>query len=115
MIGWIPYDDEFQLITYEMIWTSMIHSVGGEIFGGLIFILPLEGNYFAAQDQHTLFTYPKWRRGHRGVGYAAYHVQHFSPLFLHEHKVEEYFQELPSWEVTNFAWLIAWGWRIHMG
>ena len=29
--------------------------------------------------------------------------------------MDDSFQELPSWEVTRFAWLIAWGWRIHMG
>ena len=29
--------------------------------------------------------------------------------------MEEDFQELPCWEVTHFVWMIAWGWRIHMG
>ena len=114
MIGWMPYYDEFQFITYELIWASMIYSVGGEILGDLVFILPLEGKYFPAQDQHTLFIHHKLRSVKHGIGYAAYHVHHFSPPFLHERKVEEYFQELPSWRVTHFAWLIAWGWRIHM-
>ena len=26
-----------------------------------------------------------------------------------ELEVEDSFQELPSWEVTHFAWMIAWG------
>ena len=29
--------------------------------------------------------------------------------------MEEDFQKLPCWEVTQFVWMIAWGWRIHMG
>ena len=48
MTIWIPYDDEFQLITYEMIWASLICSVGGEVLGDLDFILPLEGNIIVA-------------------------------------------------------------------
>ena len=48
MIGWIPYDDDFQLITYEMIWASWIYNAKGEILGDLNFILPLEGNTIAA-------------------------------------------------------------------
>ena len=92
----------------------MICSIGREIFGDLVLILPLEGNLIAAQDQQTLYTYLKWRDGQRGVGYIAYHVQNFSPPSLPEPKLEDSFQELPSWEVTHFAWLIAWGWRIHM-
>ena len=109
MIVWIPYDDEFQLITYEMIWASLICSVGGEILGDLDFILPLEGNTIVAQVQLSLHTYHKWRRGQRGVGYEAYHVQNFSPPILQEPKVEDDFQELVSWRVTHFSWLIAWG------
>ena len=54
MIQGMPYDGDFQLITYEMIWDSMFHNVGGEILRVLIFILPLEGNIITAQDQHTL-------------------------------------------------------------
>ena len=50
----ISYGDNFLSITYGMIWASLIHSVGEEIFGDLVFILPLEGNYFATQDQHLL-------------------------------------------------------------
>ena len=42
-------------------------------------------------------------------------MQIFIPPTLPEPKVEENFQELPSWKVTHFAWLIAWRWRIHMG
>ena len=59
----MPYDDDFQLITYEENWASLICSIGGEIFGDLDFILPLEGKIIAAQDQKTLYTYPKWRDG----------------------------------------------------
>jgi len=111
----IPYDDVFQLITYEMIWASLIYNIGGEIFGDLVFILPLEGNIIAAQDQKIIHTYQKWRGGHRGVGYFVYHDQIFSPPTLQEPKVEEDFQELPCWEVTHFVWMIAWEWRIHLG
>ena len=114
MTIWIPYDDEFQLITYEMIWANLICSIGGEVLGDLDFILPLEGNIIAARVQLALRIYHEWRRGQHGVGHEAYHVQNFSPPIPHEHKVEDYFQELPSWKVTHFAWLIAWGWRIYM-
>ena len=48
MIYWMPYGDDYQLITYEMILDSMFHNVGEEIFGGLVFIFPLEGNFIAA-------------------------------------------------------------------
>ena len=114
MIFWIPYDDEFQLITYEMIWANLICSVRGEVLGDLDFILPLEGNIVAAQVKLALQIYHEWRRGQRGVGHEAYHVYNFSPPILHEHKVEDYFQELPSWKVTHFSWLIAWRLRIDM-
>ena len=77
--------------------------------------MPLEGNIIAAQDQQTLYTYLKWRGGQRGVDYFVYQDYIFSPPTLPEHKVEENFQEFPSWEVTHFAWPIAWGWRIHVG
>ena len=93
----------------------MICSIGGEVLGDLVLILPLEGNYFAAQDQNFLYTYHKWRGGQHGVGLYVYHVQIFSPPTLHELKVEEHFQEFPCWEVTHFVWMIAWGWRIHLG
>ena len=56
MIDWMPYDGDFQLITYEMIWDSMFHNVGEEILGGLVFILPLEGNSIVAQDQNIICT-----------------------------------------------------------
>ena len=92
-----------------MIWANMFHNVGGEILRGLISILPFEGNVIAAQDQHTLYTYPKWRGGQRGVGYFVYQDQIFSPPTLPEPEVEDDFQELLGWEVTHFAWLIAWG------
>ena len=99
----MPYDDEIQLITYEMIWASLFCSVGGEVLGDLDFIMPLEGNTIVAQVQLSLHTYHKWRRGQHGVGYEAYQVQKFIPPISHEHKVEEYFQELPSWKVTHFS------------
>ena len=47
----IPYHDDFQLIIYEDIWASMICNIGGEIFGDLVLILPIEDNLIAAQDQ----------------------------------------------------------------
>ena len=50
-IDWMPYDSDFQLITYEMIWANMFHNVGREILEDLVFFLPLEGNIIAAQDQ----------------------------------------------------------------
>ena len=96
MIDWMPYDDDFRLITYEENWASLICSVGGETFGGIVFIFPLEGNIIAAQVQLSLYTYPKWREGQRGVGYYVYHVQIFSPPILPEPKVEDDFQELLS-------------------
>ena len=87
----IPYYDEFQLITYEVIWASLTCNVGGEVFGDLVLILPLEGIIFAAQVQISLHTYHQWRQGKCGVGYRAYHVQHFSPPILQEPKVEDDF------------------------
>ena len=115
MMDVMPYDDDFQLIIYEMIWANMFHNVGGEILIGLISILSFEGNVIAAQDQCTLYTYPKWRGGQRGVGYFFYQYHIFYPPTLLEPKVDGSFQELPSWKVTHFAWLISWRWRIHMG
>ena len=73
MIDWMPYDDDFQLITYEMVWASLFHNIG-EIHGGLIFILPPEGNIVAARDQYMLCTYYEWREGQCRVGYYVYHV-----------------------------------------
>ena len=87
----MPYDDEFQLITYEMIWANMFHNAGGEILRGLISILSFEGNIIVAQDQHTLYNYPKWRGGEHGVGYFFSQYQIFSPPTLLEPKVEEDF------------------------
>ena len=34
MIIGMPYVDEFQLITYEMIWAILIYSIGGEVLWG---------------------------------------------------------------------------------
>ena len=114
LIG-ILYDDHVLFIMDVFFWANLFFNVGGETFGGLFFTLPFEGNNFAAQDQHTLYTYHKWREGQLGVGYDAYHVQIFSPPSFPELEVEEDFQELPYWEVAHFVWMIAWGWRIHMG
>ena len=107
MIYWIPYDDDFQLITYEMIWANLIYKVGGEILGDLDFIFPLEGNTIAAKVQLSLHIYHKCKRGQRGVGYEAYHVHISSPPILHEPRVEDAFPEFPSWKVTHFSWLIT--------
>ena len=109
MSDWMPYGDYYQLITYEMILDNMFHNAGEEIFGGLVFNLPLEGNFIATQDQHILYTYPKWRGGQRGVGYFVYQYQIFNPPILQEPKVEDDCLELPCWEVTHFVWIIAWG------
>ena len=46
-----------------LFWASLFFIVGGTFFGGLFFTLPLEGNDFVAQNQHTLYTYYKWRGG----------------------------------------------------
>ena len=92
----------------------MIHNVG-EIFGDLVFFLPLEGNIIAAQDQKILYIYHKWREGECGVGYFVYHDQIFIPPTLEELKVEDDLYELPFWRVTPFVRLIDWGRRIHMG
>ena len=59
VIDGIPYGDDFISITYGMIWAILIHSVGEEIFGDLVFILPLKGNSIAAKDKHILCTYHK--------------------------------------------------------
>ena len=53
VIEGMPYGDDFISITYGMICAIFIYSIGEEIFGDLFFILPLEGNYFVAQDQPT--------------------------------------------------------------
>ena len=53
VIEGMPYGDDFISITYGMICAIFIYSIGEEIFGDLFFILPLEGNYLAAQDQPT--------------------------------------------------------------
>ena len=50
VIDGMPYGDDFLSITYGMIWASLIHNVGEEIFGGLVTLLPLEGNFIASQD-----------------------------------------------------------------
>ena len=48
MMDEMPYVDDFQLIIYGDMWANMICSVGGEIFGGLVLILPLEGKIIPA-------------------------------------------------------------------
>ena len=112
---WMPYGDHVPFILYGMVWASMIHDMGERIFGDLVFFLPLEGNIIAAQDQQILYTYNKWREGKCGVGYFVYHVKLFNPPTLQEPKVEDDFHELPFWRVAHCVWMIAWGWRIHMG
>ena len=57
----VPYDGDFLSIMYEMVWASLIHNVREEVFGDLVFILPIEGNSIAAQDQKILYNYHKWR------------------------------------------------------
>ena len=47
-IYWIPHDAQYLFIIYDMVWANLIHNVGEEIFGDLVFILPLEGNIIAA-------------------------------------------------------------------
>ena len=111
----MPYGDHVLFIIYGIVWAIMIHNVGEEIFGGIVFFLPLEGNIIVSQYQQILYTYHKWRGRQHGVGYFVYHVHIFSPPTFQEPKVEEDFQELPCWEVTHFVWMIAWGWEIHMG
>ena len=112
---WMPNGDDVPFTLNGMIWSSMIHDMGERIFGDLIFFLPLEGNLIAAQYQHMLYTYLKWRGRQRGVGYLVYHVQLFSPPPLQELKVEEIFYELPCWRVTHIVWMVDWEWRFYMG
>ena len=50
LLTWMPYDDDSLFIIYGMICTTMIHKVGGKIFGDPVFFLPLGGNTFAAQE-----------------------------------------------------------------
>ena len=111
----VPHDGDFLPLIYEMGWASLTHSAGRETFGGLASFLPLEGNIMAAQDQKNLYTYLKWRGRQCGVGYLVFHVQIFSPPILHELKVEEILHELPTWRVTHFVGLIAWGGEIQSG
>ena len=115
LLIWIFYDDHVLLIMDETFWASLFFIVGGELFGGLFSTLPFEGNTFAAQDQHTPYTYHKWRGGKLGIGYDAYHVHIFSPPSFLQLEVEGDFQELLCWEVAHFIQMIAWGWRIHLG
>ena len=63
MMEEMPYNDDFQLIIYGETWASLICSVGGEIFGGIVLILPLEGKIISAHGQPTLYTYHEWRDG----------------------------------------------------
>ena len=57
----VPYDDDILSITCERFWANWFYNVRGRIFTDLIFMLPCEGNIIAAQDQHILYTYHKWR------------------------------------------------------
>ena len=98
----------------ELFWASLFFVVGGTFLGGLFFTLPLEGNDFAAQDQHTLYTCHEWKEGQHGVSYDACQYQIFSPPSLLELEVEGDFQELPCREVAHLVWMIAWGWKIHL-
>ena len=63
LLIWILYDDHVLFIMDDMFWASLFFIVGGEHFGGFLFIFPFEGNTFAAQDQHTLYTCHEWREG----------------------------------------------------
>ena len=112
---WMPYGNDVPFILYRMVWVGMAHDIRERILGDSIFFLPLEGNHVAAQDQHALYNYQKWRGGKRGIGLLSYHVHLFSPPTLHEPKVGEILHELPCWRVTPFIWMIAWGWRFHLG
>ena len=105
----IFYDDHVLFIMDEIFWAILFFDVGRGIFGGLFFTFPHEGNNFAAQDQHIIYTYHKWREGQHGVSYDSYHVHIFSPPSFPKLEVEGDFQELPFWEVTHFVWMIAWG------
>ena len=111
----VIYDDHVLFIMDEMSWASLFFIDGGEILGGLLFILPLEGNTFAAHGHHTLHTYHKWRGRQHGVGYESFHDHIFSPPSFPELKVEGDFHEFPCWEAAYFEWIIASGWEIHMG
>ena len=55
----MPYEDDYQLISYGDIWARMICSIGGEAFGGPAFIFPLDGNHIATEVQQTPYTYLK--------------------------------------------------------
>ena len=105
---WMPYGDDVPFILYGMVWVGMVHDFGRRVLVDSIFFLPLEGNHVAARDQHALYTYHKWRGGHREIGLLAYHVHLFSPPTFQEHKVDETFHDLPCWRVPHFIWMIAW-------
>ena len=111
----IFYDDHVLLIMDEMSWASRILINGIEILGGLLFILPLGGNTFAAHDQHTLYTYHKWREGQHGASYEDFYIQICNPPSFPELKVEGDFCGLPCWEATYVVWMISWGWRFIWG
>ena len=53
LIG-ILYDDHVLFIMDGLFWASLFFNVGEELFGGLFFTFPFEGNTFAAQDQHII-------------------------------------------------------------
>ena len=78
------HDDHVLFFMDGLFWASLFFIVEGAFFGGLFFTLPLEGNNFAAQDQHTLYTCHEWREGQHGVSYDACQVHIFSPPSLPE-------------------------------
>ena len=82
------HDDHVLFFMDGLFWASLFFIVGGELFGGFFFILPFEGNTFAAQDQHTLYTCHEWREGQHGVSYDAFQVHIFNPPSLPELEVE---------------------------
>ena len=105
---WMIYGGNVPFTLNGMSWASRIHDFGERIFGDPIFVLPLKGNLFVAQDQHVLYTFHEWRGRQCGVVYFSYHVHPFSTPSLQELRVEEIHHEFPSWKATNFSWIIAW-------
>ena len=97
------YGDFVLFIIDDMSWASQIIIDAGKIFGGLPFILPLEGNIFAAQDQHTLQTCHKWGRGQHVASYSDFHGQISSQVHFRSSRWREIFSELSCWEATYFS------------
>ena len=84
------------------------------LIGGVFWVI-LEDRNILAQDQQQPHTYHKWRENQHGMDILVPHIHPCNPTYLQEPKVEEIFHEFPSWRVTHFLWMIAWGWRLHMG